>query len=70
MVDVPAAAPVTRPVEPIVALPLLLLQVPLTVTSLKGVDNPRHTWPAPEMDAGSAFMVTAADMAQPVADMV
>lgn len=59
IVEVPAATPVTIPVEPIVALlTSLLLQVPPAVASVKDVVNPTQTALVPEIAAGNGLMVT------------
>ena len=61
MVVVPARTPVTIPVEPIVATEgWLLVQVPGTDRSLKGVVAPTHADAEPVMAAGSGMIVTVA----------
>jgi hypothetical protein len=68
MVAVPAATPVTIPVEPTVAIVvLLLLHVPALVASAKPVVNPVHTTFVPVIAAGNGFTVTVAvTLPQPV----
>ena len=52
MVHVPAATPVTTPVEPIVAIEvLLLLHVPPVVASVNAVVEPTHPLVAPDIAA-------------------
>ena len=59
IVDVPGLAPVTTPVVPfIVALPLLLLQVPPAGPELNAVVNPTHTLVVPVIVVGLALTVT------------
>ena len=63
----PAVTPATVPVdEPIVALPLLLLQVP-PPASVKFVVDPAHTLLAPVIDDGNGFTVITIELMQPVA---
>jgi hypothetical protein len=55
----PAATPVTTPVEPTEAIaPLLLLQLPPAVTSASAVVAPVHTLAVPVILAGLVLMVT------------
>ena len=59
IVAVPAATPLTIPVEPTVALlPSLLLQVPAAVASVKDVVNPAQTLGVPVIAAGDGLMET------------
>jgi hypothetical protein len=71
MVAAPAAIPVTTPVPaPIVAFAvLLLLHAPPPVASFKVVVEETQTVDAPVMAAGKGLMVTAAETAQPVANV-
>lgn len=67
IVDVPANAPVTTPVEPTtVALPLLLVQVPPAGPLLSVVLCPTHTLVLPVIAKGNAFTVTTVVTRQPV----
>ena len=67
MVAVPAAMPVTVPVaEPTVAFDvLLLLHVPLPVTSVNAVVSPIHTVPVPVMPEGTELTVIVVAAVQP-----
>ena len=66
----PIVTPVTIPVtEPIVALPLLLVQVPPAVASVNAVVKPKHTVKVPDMAEGKGFTVTTAVMIQPVGNV-
>jgi hypothetical protein len=56
-VAVPADVPVTIPVVPILALPVLL-QVPPPVPSVKDVVDPEHTLIVPVIGAGTPLAVT------------
>ena len=59
MFGTPAATPVTTPVEPIVARPvLLLLHVPPAVTSFNVVVAPAHNVIVPVIAAGKGLTVT------------
>ena len=59
IVEVPAATPVTIPVDPIVALlTSLLLHVPPAVTSVNEVVDPTQTAFVPEIAAGNGLIVT------------
>lgn len=63
---VPAAAPVTRPVEVTLAMvEALELQVPAEV-SLRLVVDPIHTVGVPVIAAGNEFIVTVVEIEQPV----
>ena len=66
--DVPATEPVTTPeVESaMVALPLLLLQVPPAGVEFKVVVSPMHTVNVPVSVVGLALTVTTAVLRQPV----
>ena len=57
IVAVPPDPPVTMPVEPTVALPVLL-HVPPLVASVSAVVSPTHTFIVPVIAAGSGFTVT------------
>ena len=62
----PAVIPVTIPVVPMDALPLLMLHVPPPVASLSEVVRPLHTPVVPDMVAGNAPTVTTDVVLQPV----
>ena len=67
MFDVPAIAPVTTPVAAlIVALPLLLVQLPPAGVELSVTVRPTHTLLRPVIVVGLAFTVTVAVARQPV----
>ena len=60
---VPAVTPVTTPVEVFtVALPLLLLHVPLAGVEFKLVVNPTHTTGLPVIVVGLALTLTVVDV--------
>ena len=64
---VPAATPVTMPVEPIVAsVASLVLHVPPEVTSVNDTGKPTHTVAVPVMAAGNGLTVTTEVDLQPV----
>ena len=66
IVEVPAIDPVTIPVdEPIVALPLLLLQVPPAGTEFNVVVKPTQTVFPPVIVVGLAFTLTTVVIKQP-----
>ena len=66
-IDVPEVTPVTTPVaEPIVALALLIDQLPPVVPSLKVVVEPTQTLVVPVIEDGRALMVITEVMKQPV----
>lgn len=66
IVAVPAAIPVTIPVEPTTAVPVALLaHVPPPVAEDNVIVAPAHTDVAPVMAAGSALTVTTAVRVQP-----
>ena len=59
--------PVTTPVVDIVPIvPVLLLDVPPPVASVKEVVNPVHTLSDPSIAVGNGFTVTTAVAIQPV----
>ena len=59
--------PVTMPVDPIVAMiVLLLVQLPPIVSSASVPVRPTQTLTVPEMAAGKAFMDTSVVAEQPV----
>jgi hypothetical protein len=62
IVEVPSVKPETIPEEdPIVATDvLLLIHVPLGVTSVSATVEPKHTPVGPPIAAGSGFTVTTA----------
>jgi len=64
MLTVPAVTPVTIPVEPTVALPLLALHVPPEVASVNVIVEPTHTAEGPEIAAGNGFIVSVAEALQ------
>lgn len=66
MFAVPAATPVTIPVDPTVATnELLLLHAPPVVVSVSVVLSPAQTLAVPPMAAGKLFTVTTVVVAQP-----
>ena len=67
IVVVPAAAPVKRPVAlSIVATPvLLLLHVPLTVASLKGITSPAQIVELPDIATGNGLTVAVINALHP-----
>jgi hypothetical protein len=66
MVAVPEVIPVTSPeVEPIVALPLLLLHVPVPVLLVKVVVSPWHMVEAPDIETGNGLTVIIENTGQP-----
>ena len=68
--DVPGVTPVAMPeAVPIVALPLLLLQVPPEGVALSVVVKPTHTLAVPEIDDGDGFMVTVVVVKHPVGNV-
>ncbi len=71
IVALPADMPVTTPVvEPIVAVPvLLLLHVPPAVTFAKVTVDPVFTVAVPVIAAGEAFTETASVFAQPFVNL-
>ena len=67
MVEVPTSAPVTMPVlEPMVALPLLLLHVPPAGVEFKVVVVPAQIVVIPVIGVGVILTVTTAVLIQPV----
>ena len=67
MSTTPPFMPVTIPPVPAVAMDVLvLLQVPPVVELVSVIDEPAHTFAGPEIADGTAFMVSVADLAQPV----
>ena len=67
IVDVPAAAPVTTPVvDPIKALPLLLLHPPPPGVEFKVVVKPTHTPNVPVIGVGVVLTFTTVVFKQPV----
>ena len=67
MVDVPAALPVTIPVDgSIVALPLLLVHVPPAGVEFNVVVSPIQTPVPPVIVVGLGFTVTTVVLMQPV----
>jgi hypothetical protein len=67
IVLVPAEAPVTSPMLPIVATAgVLLLHVPPAVTSDCNVERPEHTCAIPVTGAGNGLTVISAVLRQPV----
>ncbi len=71
MVVVPAATPVTVPVEFMVATAVLLLaQVPPEVASERAIVDPAHTELAPVIAAGNGLTVMVADLEHPVTGRV
>jgi hypothetical protein len=62
---VPALIPLSNPEVPIVALELLLDQLPVP-RSVSVVDDPVHTEEPPEMEDGKGFTVNSAETPQPV----
>ena len=67
MVALPAATPVTTPVEPTVATAVLpLLHVPPPVELLKGVVNPAQTTAVPVIEDGNELMLIVEVARQPV----
>ena len=68
IVDVPATEPVTTPDvdNAIVALPLLLVQVPPAGVEFNVVVKPIHTFGVPVIIVGLSFTVTTVVMMQPV----
>ena len=67
IVALPGAIPETTPVPPTDTIPAPsgLLQAPPVVPSLKVIDNPAHTAPAPEIAAGVIFTVVIVVVKQP-----
>ena len=62
MFEVPALTPVTRPVvEPTVALPLLLVQVPPPISASKVV-APVQTFVVPLIEDGKGFTETVTEV--------
>ena len=55
--------------EPIVALPLLLAQVPPAEASVNVVVKPKHTVKGPDIAEGKGLTVTTAVMMQPVGNV-
>ena len=55
--------------DPTVALPLLLVHVPLGVASVRAVVDPTHTFAVPVIAAGSGFTVIVAETLQLGPDM-
>lgn len=67
MAVVPAATPITSPVEEMVAAPgVLLVHTPPVVASVNVIVEPTHTLDAPEIAAGTGLTVTKNVFAQPV----
>ena len=68
MVDVPATEPVTTPDvdKAIVALPLLLVQVPPAGVEFNVVVKPTHTFVVPVIVVGFELTVTGVVIMQPV----
>ena len=67
IVEVPAAAPVTTPVTiSMVALPLLLVQLPPAGVEFSVVVSPIHTAAVPVIFVGLGFTVTVVVLIQPV----
>ena len=65
IVSIPGVTPFTIPVEPMVAFPLLAIQVPPPASD-NVVVRPRHTVSDPEIAFGNGFTVTTVLIAQPV----
>jgi hypothetical protein len=70
ILDVPAATPVTTPAEFILAfVGALLLQVPPVDADDNEVVKPTQTLSVPVIEDGTAFTLTMAEVAQPVASV-
>jgi hypothetical protein len=70
IVAVPAAMPVTTPIEETLAIDgVLLLHVPPPVALLKAVVEPTHAVVLPVIPAGALVTLTTAIVAQPAADV-
>jgi len=69
IVAMPALIPVTTPVEPIVAIPvLLLLHVPPVLASVSVVVCPLHICCVPEIVDGEGLTVTSVALMQPTGE--